>query len=144
MDNYDPNPLAIEVKALVNSPTQQPIFAWITVTVASIESVSRAQTPSGGGASIRFTSGITILVSNSYEDVSEAILGDAKRFPEDEAVEAEMLAPREQPEELASSLEEDDLGAFEDIGDLGDIMALASDLDAEVEVDDEAAEEEEL
>lgn len=140
MDNYDPNPLAIEVKALVNSPTLQPIFAWITVTVASIESVSRAQTPSGGGASIRFTSGITILVSNSYEDVSEAILGNARRFPDDEAVEAEMLTSREQPEELASSSEEDDFGDIKALA--SDIRALASELDAEVEVDDETEEEE--
>lgn len=110
---YDTNPTAIEVRALVNDPEGNPIFDWLTLNVDCIEVVTSARTKTGGGASIRLKNGVTLLVSNSYSDVSEALVGDAKRFPALQEVEDEMLSfsPEDEAEGAPPS---DDWGIVDD------------------------------
>jgi hypothetical protein len=107
---YETSPIAIEVKALVNDSQGQPIFAWVTITSDSIECVSQAQTSDGGGATVRLKSGAMLLVSNSYEDVSASLIGDAKQFSASPEVEAEILAGQEQS------------APGPDVGDIADAM----------------------
>jgi len=157
---YSDSPLAIEIKALVNDANQQPVFAWITITSDSIESVSQAQTQSGGGATVRLKSGAMLLVSNSYSDVSDALLGDAKRFLEDDAVEAEILAGskpvrREPMDDIADvagvrglmGLDADDGEDDDDdlyvMGSDDDLYGMGSDDDDDDEDDDEDEDEDE-
>tara|TARA_R110002094_G_scaffold220250_1_gene192799 strand:- start:33474 stop:33911 length:438 start_codon:yes stop_codon:yes gene_type:complete len=126
---YETSPLAIEIKALVNDSQGQPIFAWVTITADSIECVSQAQTSNGGGATVRMKSGAMLLVSNSYEDVSAALVGDAKQFSSDDAVEAEILAGQDQP------------APGPDVGDIADAMPGLREQMGIVPMDDEEDDE---
>lgn len=87
---FDPRPLAIEVKALVSAPDKRPQFKWLTVAVSAIESVA-PMTDDVDGSVLRLRNGDVYLLSNSYSDVSEALIGDAKRFAESTAAEAAII-----------------------------------------------------
>ena len=108
---YETSPLAIELKVLVNDANKQPTFSWVTITLASIQDVSPAQTKCGGGATVTLKTGAMLLVSNAYRDISDAMIGDAKRFSEDPEAEAEILAGQPQP------------GAGPEVGDIADAMS---------------------
>ena len=127
MDNrlYDTKPLALEVRALVNTPQGEPHFAWLTISTRYIEAVSPANTDNGG-CSLRLASGAILLCSNSYEDVAEALIGDAKRFTSSDAVEEEMLRPPS-PEEIAemarANAERERAANGPDVGNILDMAA---------------------
>ena len=101
----------------------------MTITSDSIECVSQAQTTNGGGATIRLKSGAMLLVSNSYEDVSASLVGDAKQFTADAAVEVEILAGQEQP------------APGPDVGDIADAMPGLREQMGIVPMDDEEDDE---
>jgi hypothetical protein len=102
---FDPRPLAIEVKALVSALNKRPQFKWMTVAVSAIESVA-PMTDDVDGSVLRLRNGDVYLLSNSYSDVSEALIGDAKRFAESTAAEAAIIESVEAEEDEAEAGEE--------------------------------------
>ncbi len=87
---YDPKPVALELRVLPEGGAGEPEFIWATFPVVSIAAILPMR--NGPGCTITLAHGSSLLCSNHYEDVSEALVGNAKRFAEDEQVEARAIA----------------------------------------------------
>jgi hypothetical protein len=135
MLNYDPKPLAIEVRILPQGGSGEPEFTLATIPVAQIAAVMPLRGRGGDGCTISLTIGETVICSNAYRDVSDAIVGDAKRFTSLPEVEALVLSTVEIVEE-----------GEPEIGDElpGDILNFLEDEDALDTLDDDDDDEEGL
>ncbi len=121
---YNPNPTAIEVRVMPQGGSGKPEFVWATFPVTASAGVLPMR--SGDGCTIARNLGETLLCSNSYEDVSEALVGDAKRFPSIEEVEELILASVQLDEpsedeaedgEAEEAIDGDELDYFDNGGD---------------------------
>lgn len=109
MTNCDPNPRALEIKAVAYDD-DQPSLVWSTVMVDAIETVASGILPNT--VALHMRSGNVILAAHTYEQIAEALLGDARRFREsadgEQAILNAAVQPAEEPPPLPTLGDMDD------------------------------------
>ena len=86
---YDPKPAALELRVLPEGGSGAPEFIWAVFTLANIAACLPMRT--GLGCVVTLNNGTSLLCSNHYSDVAEALVGNAKRFKEDSEIEDRVL-----------------------------------------------------
>lgn len=118
---FDPNPRFLELRVMPQGGGGPPEFIWGTFPVARIAAVTPMR--EADGCIVTFSDGNALACSNSYADVSDALVSDAKRFGFDLDEEARLLArvtveDEDDGEDVDTN--EDALDFLEELPDLGD------------------------